>query len=324
MSIFLKNSLINPLSIYYTLLVNLYFFWYTLIKVIMNILLSGVICIKLDKIKRSKTIIFLVSMLVVFTLLIVILLFVSKNNSSPPNNDLQGDDPTLQHHYEDDGTKIIKNVVIDDFDEWGMGILENDKYYQIQYGVHIKDESFVGEKLGQTSSENQLTNIEGQTYQYSKSASYMLDDNTSYYEFNGSEDVILADTGDVDTTINGKWVMAPDLLSKTSFWDFIEAPENLVLTYYPSIDNLDYKYVLDDPITYLTSCKRVSSPMANMVETGYLTVDDGSGLLYGTMIYYDYDSGESYLNPPSFPNLYFKANEQLGQYLISYLSSINQ
>lgn len=311
-----------------SLLVIIFIFWYTLKKVIMEKLLSGVIIINTGGPKRSKTLLFLGISFALIIILLIILLISSKNSESP-TNEIQGDDPTLQHHFDNSENSdetvqeiILQNIIIDDFDDWGMGILENNKYYQIQYGVHIKDDSVIGQKLGQTSDKNLLTNVEGNTYKYSKSASYMLDDNTSYYEFKGDEDIILADTGDVDTTINGKWVMSPDLLSKTSFWEFIEDPENLVLTYYPSIEELEYNYTVDNPQEFLTSCKRVSSPMANIVENGYLTVDDGSGLIYGALVYYDYETGESYLNPPSFPKLFFKANNQLGQYVTSYLASV--
>lgn len=274
---------------------------------------------------KDKTVKIGFAVLVTLIICAIIICVIIAHKKPDDVNSPKGADPTLFPNPEsssllDEEPIVVHNIKIDDFDEWGMGVLSNNKYYQLQYGVHLKDASFLGDQLGITSAQNKLTSVEGDIYQYSESASYLIDDNSPYYVFNGSDDVILVDTGEVDTTIGGYWVMASDLLPKTSFYDFLESPEGIVLTYYPTIEDISYSYNVEAPEEFIKTFQRVSSPLANSVESGYITFDDNSGLLYGMLVYYDYDTGECYLSPPTYPNLCYKAGTQLGKYIQLYYS----
>lgn len=284
---------------------------------------------KEKKSSQDISFIFLLGLIIVFAIAIVVCItIINRNRASSPNHPVGSDPITFTSPIDNDSSAdnniVVRNIEIEDFDEWGMGLLSSDKYYQIQYGVHIKDGSFKGPQIGTTSSENKLTHVKDDVYQYSESASYFIDDNSAYFKFNGEEDVVLLDTGDVDQTINGMWVLSPEILPKASLYDFIENPAGVELVYYPSIEDTSHCYTIEAAEDFIKSFKRVSTPRANSVELGYLTFDDNSGLLYGMLVYYDYDTGECYLSPPSYPKLFFKANAQLGQYLSKYyLSSYN-
>lgn len=281
-----------------------------------------------DKKKKDLIGILFIGLITCLIIGIVICVIIAKQNRNESEQPPVGADPTISpssgNNSQADSTDIvIRNIEIEDFDDWGMGVLSNGKYYQLQYGVHVKDDSFKGSQIGKTSSENKLTLVKDNIYQYSEGASHFVDNNSAYYEFNGNEDVVLLDTGDVDQTINGVWVLSPDLLPKTSLYDFCENPSNIELVYYPTIEDMSYNYTIESAEDLIKSFRRVSAPQANSVETGYLTFDDGSGLLYGALVYYDYDSGECYLSPPSYSKLFFKANSQLEQYLKEYYLSLH-
>ena len=212
------------------------------------------------------------------------------------------------------GTDVI---FIDNLDTYGMGVMYNKKFYQLQYGVHIKSQDYVGEQIGVASDDNRISLISETSenaYAYKDCAVYGVHAGSPIYTFTGDVDVLLVKNiyEDFEHNPGGYWVLAPDVLSKCSMSEFIEDQDGITVYYYPSTDeehyNLKYELTEEETEFLFQSSYRVSKPQSGDVVEQYITVDDGSGLMYGFACYLDYVNGVFYLNSPTYTQLYYRTN----------------
>lgn len=222
--------------------------------------------------------------------------------------------PSEEVEYGNEDLIEIRNIKIEDFDPYGMGVMYDDKYYTLQYGVHLGDKSLIGECLGKGTGEASLTAIDGNVYKYEENYTYGIDNGASFFKFNGEEDVILVQTIG-DSTVNDMWVLAPDILPKTSLYDLISS-KDVKITYYPDQEDLKYVYDVEKKDEFLASVRKVEKPSASQVAVGYMTFDDGSGLLYGADVYLDLEDGMAYFSPPSYGKLTFRGSGYLYDYYL--------
>jgi len=254
--------------------------------------------------KANKKRYIIIAAAIIAVLAIIIALTVRKIT---PQEDVQ---------YGNEDLIELRNIKIKDFDPYGMGVMVDDKYYTLQYGVHLADTSLIGECLGKGTGEAELTAIDGNIYQYQENKTYGIDDGASFFKFKGNDDVILVQTIG-DSTVNDMWVLAPDILPKTSLYNLI-TNENVKIKYYPDQTYLDYSYDVEKQKEFLNSIKRVEKPEASQAAVGYMTFDDGSGLLYGADVYLDLETGEAYLSPPMYGKLTFKGSAYLYEYYLQF------
>lgn len=262
---------------------------------------------KNNKITIKVQIIILCSCIIVFVALLAVVMFFPQKDESPVLSEINEVE--------------IKNIEINDFDEDGLGLLYNDKYYQIQYGVHLKDESYIGTYLGEVTGDNTLKNVEGKTYQYSDGSSYLIDEGAKYYSFAGQEDVILVESG--DPTINNYWVLSPSILPSVAIFPLIDKAETCSVKVYPSLDFPMISYDMDSSAPFIKSIERVDDIDNSNIITCYITIDDNSGLLYGLIACINRDTGEVFLESPLYYNLKFKATDEISQYIAKYYYEIN-
>ncbi len=245
--------------------------------------------------------------IVVASIIIVGLVLLSIFSNKQPDMATYGNEEMIE----------IRNIEISDFDEYKLGVMHQDKYYQLQYGVHLSDTSLIGEHLGKGTGNAQLTAIDGNIYQYSENFTYGVDENASFFKYKGEEDIILVQANE-ENAINNMWVLAPELLRKTSLYELFENPD-INISYYPCQDDISYKYDLteirDVIVSTLTRTEDIS---ANRVELGYITFDDGTGLSYGADVYLNMDTGDAYLCPPAYDGLVFKIPEVMYEYYLKY------
>ena len=208
-------------------------------------------------------------------------------------------------------------IFIDRLDEYGMGVMHDNKFYQLQYGVHVKSEDYVGDPIGTASDDNKISLISkasANAYAYKDCAVYGIHEGSVIYSFKGEMDVLLVKNiySDFEHNPGGYWVLAPETLAKCSMNEFLSSQEGLSVSYYPSVEDdlhdVNFELTPEETEFIFQSAYRVSRPESADVEEQYLTVDDGSGLVYGFSCYLDYINGIFYINPPTYTQLFYRTD----------------
>lgn len=224
-------------------------------------------------------------------------------------------------------------IFIDTLDTYGMGVMHDNKFYQLQYGVHVRSEDYVGEQIGIASDENRISLVSDKSktaYAYKDCAVYGVHEGSPIYTFNGNADVLLVKNiyEDYEHNPGGYWVLAPEVLEKCSMAAFLEDQEGLTVCYYPLMDEDNYntKFELTPEETnYLFQTSyRVTRPESGDVVEQYITVDDGSGLVYGYMCYLDYINGVFYMNTPTYTQLFYRTDGGIMPVLDRILSDLEE